>query len=509
MEDVVNGLMHGFAVAITPGNLLAALIGVLIGTAIGVLPGLGPVAGAALVLPFTYTLGPVAAVIMIAGIYYGGMYGGSTTSVLLNVPGETSSIVTTLDGYKRTLKGRAGPTLFIMAIGSFIAATVSITLVAFFTPSLADFGLVFGPAEFFAIMVCGLIAMARISGGSLMSSLFPLMIGILLGTIGQEAVTSAYRYTFGTVELAAGVGVVAIAVGLFGLSEVMTMIEDRARAPKIKSVRVRDMMPSREEWRRSWTPWGRGSIIGFAFGLIPGPSAAMSSFASYRVEQKVSKYKHELGHGAIEGVAGPEAANNAAATSSIVPVLALGLPFSATLALILAALQIQGIQPGPLLIEQQPDIFWGVVASMYIGNVLLVILNIPLISVWVSILRVPQYVLLPGILLIATVGAFGENNNMMSVYILAASGALGYVLNKLHFNLAPLILGFILGPLVEKHLREGLFLSSGDPMIFLQSPIALVIYGTSILIMIAVPVSRLANRTRQPSSPKESGKVGE
>ncbi|GAB3458193.1 tripartite tricarboxylate transporter permease [Actinophytocola sediminis] len=494
--DALEGLAYGFEVAITPENLFAAFIGVLIGTMIGVIPGLGPVAGAALILPFTYTLNPAAAVIMIAGIYYGGMYGGSTTSVLLNVPGETASVVTTIDGYQLTKKGRAGPTLFIMAVGSLIAATVSITLVAAFTPTLAGIGLDFGPAEFFAVMVCGLVMLSRISGGSLLSSLFPLAIGLAVGTVGQEQVTSVYRFTFGSLDLASGLPVVAIAIGLYGIAEVFSLLEDRGKAPTVSRVRVRDMVPSREEWRRSWAPWGRGSVIGFLFGLLPGPSAAMSSFASYRAEQKLSKYRKELGHGAIEGVAGPEAANNAAATSGMVPVLSLGLPFSATLALILSALMIQGIQPGPLLVDQHPDIFWGVIASMYIGNIMLLVLNIPLIGVWVSMLRIPLYVLAVAILLVATVGAFSATNSMLGAYALVVAGIVGYFLRKLAFNLTPLILGLILGPLIEKHLREGLFLSQGDLGYFVSGPIAPVIYAAMLVVVVLVPIHRMRRRAR-------------
>ncbi|OLF12105.1 hypothetical protein BLA60_08790 [Actinophytocola xinjiangensis] len=492
--DALEGLAYGFGVAVTPENLLAAFIGVLIGTTIGVIPGLGPVAGAALILPFTYTLSPAAAVIMIAGIYYGGMYGGSTTSVLLNVPGETASVVTTIDGYQLTKKGRAGPTLFIMAVGSLIAATVSITLVAAFSPSLADLGLDFGPAEFFAVMVCGLIMLSRISGGTLMSSMFPLAVGLALGTVGQEQVTSVYRFTFGSLDLASGLPVVAVAIGLYGIAEVFSLMEDSGRTPKVARVRVRDMVPSREEWRRSWAPWGRGSVIGFLFGLLPGPSAAMSSFASYRAEQKLSKYRKQLGTGAIEGVAGPEAANNAAATSGMVPVLSLGLPFSATLALILSALMIQGIQPGPLLVDQHPDIFWGVIASMYIGNIMLLVLNIPLIGVWVSMLRIPAHVLAVAILLVATVGAFSATNSMLGAYTLAVAGIAGYFLRKLKFNLTPLILGLILGPLIEKHLREGLFLAQGDLAYFVSGPIAPVIYAAMLVVVVLVPIHRARRR---------------
>ena len=492
--DAIYGLLQGFEVAMLPANLLAAFIGVALGTAVGVLPGLGPLGGAALILPFTYTMSPEAAIIMIAGIYYGGMYGGSTTSVLLNVPGETSSVVTTLDGYPLTQKGRAGPTLFIMAIGSAIAAFISLVLVALWSPWLARFGLNFGPAEFFAVMTCGLIVLSRLSGGSLVSNLFPLMVGIVAGTIGQEAVSSEVRFTFGYFPLVAGLELTAIAIGLFGLAEILRVVERPDSTPKVMRVRVRDMLPSREEWRRSWGPWGRGSLIGFLFGLLPGPSAAMSSFASYRVEKRFAIGRAEMGKGAIEGVAGPEAANNAAATSGMIPVLSLGLPFSATLALILAALMIHGIQPGPLLPTQHPDIFWGVIASMFVGNLMLLVLNIPMIGVWVSILQVPMWLLGAIVLVIATVGTFSVRGSITDVYVLLGATMVGYFFHKLEFNLSPLILGFILGPLIETHLRQGLFLSRGNLAYFVERPIAGTIWGVTIAVFVGVFLIRWFRR---------------
>lgn len=488
--EALEGLAQGLAVALQPIHLVAALIGVMFGTAVGVLPGLGPLGGAALILPFTYEMSPTAAIIMIAGIYYGGMYGGSTTSVLLNVPGETSSVITTLDGYALTKKGRAGPTLFIMAIGSAIAATISLVLVAFFSPVIAGFGLRFGPAEFFAVMTCGLIVLSRVSGGSLLSNLFPLFIGIIAGTVGQESVSSAVRFTFGSLELSRGLALVALAIGLFGIAEIFRLVEQRSPPAQVTHVRVRDMLPSREEWRRSRGPWVRGSIVGFLFGLLPGPSASMSSYASYQLERKVAKGRRELGTGEIEGVAAPEASNNAAATSGMVPVLSLGLPFSATLALVLSALMIHGIQPGPLLPTQHPDIFWGVIASMFVGNLMLLVLNIPLIGVWVSMLRAPRYILGAVVLVIATVGTYGTRETMVDVYTLAVASALGYLLTKLDFNLAPLILGFVLGPLIEKYLREGLYLASGDLTYFVTRPIPLALYSVTAAVFVGFVVVR-------------------
>jgi len=492
--EAIYGLLQGFGVAFLPENLLAALIGVALGTAVGVLPGLGPLGGAALILPFTYAMSPTAAIIMIAGIYYGGMYGGSTTSVLLNVPGETASVVTTLDGYPLTQKGRAGPTLFIMAVGSAVASFISLILVTLWSPWLARFGLNFGPAEFFAVMTCGLIVLSRVSGGNLVSNLFPLMIGIAAGTIGQEAVSSVARFTFGYFPLIAGLELTPIAIGLFGVAEIMRLVENPGSTPKVMRIRVRDMLPSREEWRRSWGPWGRGSLIGFVFGLLPGPSAALSSYASYQLEKKVAIGRAEMGKGAIEGVAGPEAANNAAATSGMIPVLSLGLPFSATLALILAALMIHGIQPGPLLPTQHPDIFWGVIASMFVGNLMLLVLNIPMIGIWVSMLRVPSWLLGAFVLVVATVGTYSARNNMLDVYVLAGAAVMGYLFHKLGFSLAPLILGFILGPEIEKHLRQGLFLSRGDLTYFVERPIAAALWGITIAVIVGVLLLRVFRR---------------
>ncbi len=499
----LEGLLYGLGVAFTPGNLLAALVGALAGTAIGVLPGLGPVAGAALILPLTFALDPVAGLIMIAGIYYGSMYGGSTTAVLMNMPGESASVVTAIDGYQLTRKGRAGAVLSIMAVGSFVAGTLGVLAIMFFSPLLADFGLRFGSAEFFALTAGGLLIFSRISGGSLASGLFPMAIGVLLGTIGLEAVTGEYRFTFGTVELAQGVSLVPVAVGLYGLAELMYLVEALHAQPGVLRVKFREMLPTRQEWRSSYAPWGRGTIVGFLFGLLPGPAATLSSFASYRLEKSVARGRAEIGRGAIEGVAGPEAANNAAATGALVPLLSLGIPFSPVLSLMIAAMVIQGIQPGPLLVDQHPEIFWGIVASMYIGNIMLLILNLPLVGVWVSLLRIPAYLLVPLILLFAVIGAYSVRSSMLDVYILVAVGLLGYALRKLDFQLAPLVIGLVLGPEIEKHFREGLFASQGDLSTFVTKPIALVFWIAVLLVMFgalgrwAFQRVRLADRLRR------------
>jgi putative tricarboxylic transport membrane protein len=490
----IEGLLYGLELVFTPELLLAAFIGAAAGTAIGVLPGLGPVAGAALILPLTFTLPPAAGLIMIAGVYAGSMYGGSTTSVLMNMPGEAASVVTAIDGYEMTRKGRAGPALSIMAVGSFLAGTVAIILVTVMSPLLANVALLFGPAEYLALTGGGLLVLARVAGGSPASGYFPMVIGVLLGTVGVEQVTGVFRYTFGIQDLALGFSLVPVAIGLYGIAEILLLVEDPDRAAKVRSVKLRELLPSREEWRRAWAPWGRGSILGFFFGLLPGPSATLSSFASYRLEKSVSKHRDELGKGAVEGVAGPEAANNGAAVGSLVPLLSLGLPFSATFALMLAAMVVQGIQPGPLLIEQRPDIFWSLIASMYVANVMLLVLNLPLVGVWVSLLRIPKSMLMPGIIVIAVLGAYSTRNNMIDVWVLVTMGFVGYLLRKLDFALASLIVGLVLGPFIEKHFREGMFLSRGDLTFFFHSGIAIGIWVVALIVMFGGPIWNLVRR---------------
>ena len=482
--DPISGLLHGLGVVFTLQNLLAAFFGALAGTALGVLPGLGPVAGVAILLPITFTFPPTAGLIMMAGIYYGAQYGGSTTAILVNMPGESSSVVTCIDGYKLTKRGRAGGVLSIVAIGSFIGGTVSVIGVMLFSPALAQLGILFGPAEFFALTAGGLLLLSRISGGSFAAGILPMALGMVLSTIGEEAVTAMNRFTFGFNDLSQGIDLVPLVVGLYGVTEFMFLVERIKSQPLPVPVRLRDMLPTREELRRSWAPFGRGTIVGFIFGLLPGPSATLSSFASYRLEKGVSKYRDEIGEGAIEGVAGPETANNAAATSSMVPLLSLGMPFGAITALMMAAMMVYGVQPGPLLMTDHPGIFWGVIASMLVGNVMLLALNIPMISVWVSLLRIPSHILLTMILLVAVIGAYSVRNSMLDVYVLLFIGVIGYVFRKLDFQLAPLVVGVVLGPLIEKHMREALFMSRGDLLVYISSPIAAVIWILVILVMV-------------------------
>lgn len=479
--DIFQQLLFGFEVVLTPENLAAALIGCVAGTLVGVLPGLGPTAGAAILLPLTFTLGPVAGLIMIAAIYYGVQYGGSLTSVLLNIPGETSSVMTTIDGYQMTRQGRAGAALFIMTIGSFIAATIAVVLVTFIGPPIAELAIKFAAPEFLALAVVGLVFLVRVMGGSLVSGLVPMVIGLALGAVGLDAVSGTNRLLFGVPELSQGINIVAVAVGVFGVAEVMRLVADSDRLPKAQKIPLRDLRPSRDDLRRSWAPWGRGTTTGFIFGLLPGPGPTVSTFVSYRLERTFSKNRDQLGKGAIEGVAAPEAANNAAATSGMVPLLALGIPFTPVLALMVAAMMVQGVTPGPLLSVQHPDIFWGVIASMYIGNVVLVVLNLPLIGIWVKVLQIPRPILVSTITVVSIAGTFALNSSMLDVWVLLVAGAVGYVLTNLGYHLAPLALGLILGPFAERYLREGLFISQGDLTYFVTSPIAAVLWGFLIL----------------------------
>lgn len=469
--DVLSGLAQGFSIALTPANLLYAMIGATLGTAIGVLPGLGPPATIALLLPATYKVETTSAVIMLAGIFYGAMYGGSTTSILLNIPGEAASVVTCLDGYKMARQGRAGAALGISAIGSFIAGTVGILGLSLLAPPLAAIALKFGPPEYFALILLGLMMAVYLSEGSVLKGLIMGSLGLLLGTVGLDPVLGAERFTFGVSKLTDGFDFVVVAMGLFGVAEVLSIIE----APGVRDIfrsALGKLLPTREDWRRSWAPVGRGSLLGFFIGVLPGGGAIISSFMAYAVEKRLSEHPEQFGQGAIEGVAAPEAANNAAATSSFIPLLTLGIPGNASIAMIFVALMIHGIRPGPLLLQEHPHLFWGAVASMYIGNVLLLALNLPLIGVWVRLLRVPYRFLAAGVLVICIVGAYSVNNSAFDVGTMVAFGAVGYLLRKAEFPPAPLILAMILGPQLERTLQQSLIAAGGDSWVFLQRPVS-------------------------------------
>lgn len=490
LEELLNGLGS----LMTVEMLLIVFAGALAGTLVGVLPGLGSVAGAAIVLPFSYALPPAAGMILITSIYVGAMYGGSTTATLLRLPGETSSVPMLLDGYTRTEKGRAGSSLAIMAVGSFIAGTIAVVLVMLFAPVLSDVAIAFGPAEYFALTAGGLLVMARMSGGSLASGLFPVVLGVMLGTVGLETITSSNRFTFGIQEMSLGVDIVPLAIGLFGIAQILIGIQNKDQIPRPVSVKLRHLLPTKTEWKRSVPSWGRGSVVGFFFGLLPGPSATLSSFAAYRLEKSVSKHRKEMGQGAVEGVAAPEAANNAAAVSGLVPALSLGLPFSATYALMLAAMIVQGVQPGPTFISEQPDLFWALISSIYVSAVILLILNLPLISVWVSVLRIPQHFLYPGMVAIAVVGTYSGRGSMIDVYVLLPACIVGYILHKLDFALPGFILGLVLGPLVEENFRVGMFTSKGEVSYFFSTPISAAIWCGIALVILIPPIMSLRRR---------------
>jgi len=495
--NALDGLLYGFSVALSVNNVLAALVGALVGTLVGVLPGIGPPGGIALLLPITFGLKPETALIMLAAIYYGAYYGGSTTSILVNVPGEAASVVTCFDGYQMARKGRAGAALAVAAIGSFIAGTCGVLGLMLFAPTLARFALAFGPPEYFAVALVGLLVLSRISGGSFWQALLVLALGLGLATVGMEQVTALPRYTFGIIQLAQGIDLVPVAMGLFGMAEVMIIAEKAGGLPQVTSVRLRELFPTLSEWRLALPAILRGSAVGFLVGLVPGPSATISSFASYNLERRIAKEPHRFGQGAIEGVAGPEAANNSATSAAMAPLLALGIPFTPATALLLAALMVQGVQPGPLLIQDRPEVFWGVVASMYIGNAALLILNLPLIGMWVSLLRVPQPIMLALILVFMLIGTYSVNNSMLDVVVLIVLGAVGYWLRKLKFEVAPLILAVVLGPLMEKSFRQSLFMSQGDLSIFVQRPVSGALLAVLVVVLLAPSLWRLVARRRQ------------
>jgi putative tricarboxylic transport membrane protein len=487
--NVIEGLFHGLSLALTPELLLAALIGALAGTLIGVLPGLGPVAGAALILPLTFTYEPVVGLIMIAGVYLGAQYGGSITSVLLNIPGDASAVVATFDGHQMSKAGRGGAALTIMALGSFVAGVIGVGILLLTVPIVSGVALKFGASEFLALTAGGLLLLARITGGSLGSGLLPMVLGLVLATVGTEPASSYNRFTFGNLDLTLGVALAPVAVGVYGISELLYMIEEKDAPKAPLRVRMRELLPTRREVRRAVAPWGRGSLLGFLFGILPGPSATLSTFASYKIEKSISKKPEEFGKGAVEGLAGPEAANNSAAIGSIVPVLMLGLPFSATLALMISAMTVQGIQPGPLLMTQQPDLFWSVIASVLVANLMLLVLNLPLVGMWVRVLRTPTHFLIPGIMLLAVIGAYSINNNFLDIRIMLAMGVVGYILRKLNFSLASLLVGLVLGPLVEKYFTQAMLLHHGSVVEALfSSPIAITLWALVAMVMVLEPV---------------------
>jgi putative tricarboxylic transport membrane protein len=494
--ELIDNLALGFQTALTLNNVFYCFVGVLLGTLIGVLPGIGPTATIAMLLPITFALSPVTSLIMLAGIYYGAQYGGSTTAILINLPGESSSAVTAIDGYQMARQGRAGPALAAAALGSFFAGSVATLILATLAPALADIALEFGPPEYFSLMVLGLISSVALAHGSVVKALGMIVLGLLLGLVGTDIYTGTPRFTLGFPELYDGLNFVAVAVGVFGIAEILRNLEtEQDREVAIK--RVTNILPSWTDLKAMAAPIVRGTVLGSALGILPGGGAILSSFAAYTVEKKISKTPERFGKGAIEGVAAPESANNAGAQTSFVPMLTLGIPANPVMALMIGALIIQGITPGPNVATDEPALFWGVIVSMWIGNLMLVLLNLPLIGVWVRLLKIPYYVLFPAILAFSAIGVYSINSNAFDLFAVAAFGILGYVLVKLDCEPAPLLLGFVLGPMIEEHLRRAMILSRGDPSIFVTRPLSGVLLLIALAILVVVFMPAIARKREE------------
>jgi TctA family transporter len=493
--EVFSGLMQGFALALQPANLLWCFVGVFLGTIVGIMPGLGPPATIAMLLPLTFLMNPASAMIMLAGIYYGAKYGGSTTSILLNVPGESASIVTCLDGYQMAKRGQAGAALAVSALGSFFAGTVATVMVATVAIPLSEIALKFGPAEYFSLMVLGLIGAVVLASGSLLKAISMIILGLLLAQINTDVISGTARYSFDIPQLTDGIGFVVIAMGVFGFGEIISNLGQPAEHREVFTKKVKGLWPTRRDFMEAWPSVLRGTALGSILGVLPGGGALLASFASYTVEKKMTRNPRiPFGKGAIQGVAGPESANNAGAQTSFIPMLTLGIPSNAVMALMIGALMIQGIAPGPQVMNEKPQLFWGLIASMWVGNLMLVVLNLPLIGMWVKLLTVPYRYLYPSILVFMAIGVFSLSNNPFDVLIMAVFGILGYFCVKLECEPAPMILGFILGPLMEENLRRAMLLSRGDPFVFVSpsKPISLgfLVASAILLVIVALPAIR-------------------
>lgn len=503
----MESLLFGFEVALSPTNLLYVLIGVTLGLVVGILPGLGAGATIALLLPFTYGLPPETGIIMLAGVFYGSMYGGRITAILMKLPGEAASMVTAIDGYELAKQGRAGPALGISAFASFIGGGLSILGLTFFAPLLASYALRFGPAEYAAVALFALILAATISGGRVLRSLVMVFAGLLLAAVGTDPVFGTPRLTGGSLELMSGLSIVPIAIGLFGVAEILNNMEDTKAARLIKSG-LKDILPSRADWKLSAGPMLRGSLIGFMIGVMPGPGATAAALTSYSVEKRRAKDPRRFGRGAMEGLAGPEAADNAAAQSAFVPLLTLGIPGTVVLALMFGALQLQGITPGPQLVNEHPDVFWGVIASMYIGNMVLLALSIPLSGVFIQVLRIPMGVLGPAAIVISLFGAYSLRGSALDMWLVVISGAAGYVLKKVRLPVAPLLLAFIIGPILESSFRQAMLISNGQMDIFINRPISATLLVAAVLMLVWPAVTRFRRRGRtlaDPNTPPPDG----
>ncbi len=491
--EVFHNLIFGFSVALSFQNLFYCFIGCFLGTLIGVLPGIGPLATIAMLMPITFSITPVGALIMLAGIYYGAQYGGSTTSILVNLPGETSSVITCIDGYQMARQGRAGPALAIAAYGSFFAGCVCTLIIALFGPPIAEMALKFNSPEYFSLMMMGLITAAVLAQGDMVKSLAMCALGLLLGTVGTDVDSGWQRFSFNILELTDGIGFVVIAVGVFALGEIVANLGDPEERTVFTS-KVGSLFPTRDDVMRSIGPIIRGTVLGAFFGVLPGTGPAIASFSSYMVEKKIAKDPSRFGKGAIEGVAGPESANNADAQCKFIPMLTLGIPASGTMALMLGALMIHGIAPGPTVMTQRPDLFWGLIVSMWIGNLMLIVLNLPLIGLWVSLLKVPYRMLFPAIMLFSSIGIYSLNNSPFELYLTAFFGLLGFLWMKLECSPVPLMLGFVLGPMMEENLRRAMLISRGDPTVFLTRPLSLAFVIATVLILVAMSAPAMRKR---------------
>jgi len=491
--DILAGLGQGFAVALQPINLLYCFIGVFIGTLVGVLPGIGPVSAMSLLLPVTLSGTPESGIIMMAGIYYGSMYGGSTTSILVNIPGEAASVVTCIDGHEMARQGRAGPALGMSALASFAAGTFAIIALSLVAPTLARVAVAFGPPEYFSLMLLGLTILSFLSQGSMAKALLMAAVGVVLGLIGMDQITAQARLTFDRLELLDGIGLVPIVMGLFGVAEILSNLDRELKREVIKA-RIGGLWPSLADWTAAKWAILRGTVLGFFLGILPGGGAVIASFASYAMEKKLADRPERFGKGAIEGVAGPEAANNAAAGGAFIPLMTLGIPPNVVMALLLGAFIIHGLQPGPLMMTQRPDLFWGIVASMYIGNAMLLVLNMPLIGMWVQVLKLPYRILFPLILMFCIVGVFASGNAVFDVFVMVLFGVLGYLMRKFGYEPAPLVLAFVLGPMLENNLRKSLILSQGDFTIFVERPISAVCLVLAAAALAAPLLPALARR---------------
>ncbi|MGE5577270.1 MAG: tripartite tricarboxylate transporter permease [Syntrophothermus sp.] len=504
--EIFNDLLMGFSVAITPINLLFALFGVFAGTIIGALPGVGPPTGVAVLMPLTFGMNPTTAMIMLAGIYYGAMYGGTITSVLINTPGESSSVMTAVEGYQMALKGKAGVALGIATIGSFIAGTFGVIMLTLLSPALASFALKFGPPQYFALMFLGLVTLTSLSGGNSVKGFMMTIAGLLLAMVGMDAITGKPRFIMGNLQLLNGFDFLPAAMGLFGISEVLVTLEGPLHMEMQKaSLKLRDVWPKMADWVASRWAIARGTLVGFFVGVLPGSGATIASFASYAVEKKFSKHPEEFGKGAIEGVAGPESANNAASAAAMVPLLTLGIPSSATTAILLGAMMMYGLRPGPLLFDTNPDLVWGLIASMYIGNVLLVLMNIGMIPAFVSVLRTPVSILMPLIVVFTLVGSYSANNNLFDVWVMLCFGFAGYFMKKFGYPAAPVVLALVLGPTTERTLRQSLMMSRGSLGIFFSEPIAATLMTLTLIILIAPLIGWAAKAVRGRRVPGSAG----